>query len=139
MKIKYTFLIIIAVLITNCKPDEHEGKGLKLVNDSSIDVYFYNSEDFTIGHFSDTILPMEKPLGLQSIIANGSSGKYVDPNWNQIYSELPEGKFSVYVFSSEIVDSSPWNEIRANNLVLKRIDLTFEELEDSDYTFTYSE
>ena len=139
MKIPKLFITSIALIILGCIPDDYVGKGLELVNNSSTDVYFYNSEDFTVGHFPDTLLPIEKPIGLQPIVANGSSGKYVDPNWPLIYSELPEGKFSIYVFSKEEVDNSDWEQIQTNYSILKRIDFTFEELKNSDYTLIYDE
>jgi len=135
----FNYIILMILVLSSCHPDNNDGKGLLFINNSSSDVYFYNSEDFSVGHFPDTILPIEKPIGLQPIIANGKSGKYVDPNWTEIYSQLPDDKFTVYVFSKEIVDNTLWQEIRDNYLILQRFDITFEELKSSDYTITYNE
>lgn len=127
------------LIILSCHPDNNPGKGLSLENASDLDVYFYSSEIFETGHFPDTLLPEVRPLGLQFIMANGASGKFVDPNWEEIFDRLPQNKFTMFVLSAEIVDNTEWEEIRNNNLTLRRFDISLDELESSDYTIRYEE
>ncbi len=139
MKRKFNLIILPFLLLTlafTCEPD-NDGKALLLVNNSDLDVYFHHSSDLSVGHFPDTILPNERPIGLQPIIANGRSGTLINPDWNSIYSNLPDGKYSMYVFSKQQVDTTDWEIIAENNLILARIDKTRNELEESDYTFEF--
>lgn len=131
------YILLISFIFNSCVRNDDYEKALSLVNDSSKDVYFYNSEDFSKGHFPDTLLPMEKPIGLQFVKMNGKSGKYVNPDWDFRYSIMPESKFTVFVLNANLVDSIPWIEIREDYEILARYDITLEELEESNYTIKY--
>ena len=141
MKRKISLIILPFSLLTlafTCETD-NDGKALLLINNSDLDVYFYQSPDLSVGHFPDTILPIERPIGLQQIMANGRSGTFTNPDWNSIYSDLPDGKYSMYVFSKQQVDTTDWEIIAENNFILARIDKTQNELEQSDYTFEFND
>ncbi|RZK10421.1 MAG: hypothetical protein EOO46_10820 [Flavobacterium sp.] len=135
---KIKFYIIFLVFITSCKDDDVDGS-LLLINDSDKNVYFYCFQDYPLMHYPDTILPVERPYGMQFIKKNGASGKFTNPSWDNIYSQLPDGKFSMYVFDADLVDAVPWSKIKSNYRVLQRFDLTLYDLQNSNYTIKYSE
>lgn len=43
----------------------------------------------------------------------------------------------VYVFDAETLEITPWDTVKANYMVLKRYDLSLEDLKKSDFTITY--
>lgn len=54
-----------------------------------------------------------------------------------IYSSIKSGIMMVYVFDGPTLETKGWDYIKANNLVLKRYDLTLKDLEDMNWTITY--
>ena len=136
VKITLVFLIL---LLTGCPEDKYPGTVLGVQNNSSSAVYFWYSSDYTIHHFPDISLPEAKPLYFTSVAANSGAGMGEDdPDWIDIYSQLPDGKFTVFVFSKDVVDNTPWETVRDDYLILERFDVTLEELKALDYTLTYS-
>ena len=44
---------------------------------------------------------------------------------------------SVFIFDSEILENIEWKEIRDNYMILKRYDLSLEDLQKLDFTLYY--
>ena len=51
---------------------------------------------------------------------------------------VPSGILMVYVFDAQTLDEQGWDYIKANDLVLKRYDLTLKDLENMNWTITYN-
>ena len=60
-------------------------------------------------------------------------------NWERAYEPINAklGIIMFYVFDAKIYDEKGWDYIKTNNLVLKRYDLTLQNLEDMNWTITY--
>jgi hypothetical protein len=43
----------------------------------------------------------------------------------------------VFVFNAGLLETIPWDTIKANYLVMKRYDLSLPDLEEMDWTITY--
>jgi len=50
---------------------------------------------------------------------------------------IPSDTLMVYVFDSEILESTPWETVKANYLILKRYDLSLQDLKNANWTITY--
>lgn len=50
---------------------------------------------------------------------------------------IKSGIMMVYVFDGSTLEAKGWDYIKANNLVLKRYDLTLEDLENMNWTIMY--
>lgn len=127
------------VFIVACEPNEHGQNALTIKNNSSERIYSWYSGNYSQHHFPDTILPISIPVYIGSISAgNISLASGVDPNWNNIFSQLPEGKFSVYFFETYPETQEDWDELR-NNMeeLVERKDVTYEELKANDYVIEY--
>ncbi len=46
-------------------------------------------------------------------------------------------KLYVFVFDSQVLEANTWDDVKTNNLVLKRYDLTLQDLKNSNWTITY--
>lgn len=125
------------ILINSCVPDQFAGKALNVNNNSDENIYFWISADYAVYHFPDTILPATKPLYINFAPANGGAGSGgTDPDWINIYCQLPQGKLSVYFFDKYANNQQEWADVRESNLILRK-DVTLEDLKNSDYIIYY--
>jgi hypothetical protein len=130
-------ICLFVLLINSCVPDEELGKALNVSNNSDERIYFWISDDYSKYHYPDTILPISKPLYINSVEAHGGAGSGgIDPNWNDIFSRLPQGKLSIYFFEEYATDQQEWEDIRVNHMVLRK-NVTIEELKSNDYIIYY--
>lgn len=137
MKIKIITLFFILFLPMFCHVKRHEGGSLGIKNNSAEMIYFWYSGDYEKHHYPDTLLPTTLPLYINMASPGNiaGAGPY-DPDWNKIFSELPEGLFSVYFFDSYPENQEEWDEIRLKNNFI-RIETTLEELDAKDYLIHY--
>lgn len=50
---------------------------------------------------------------------------------------IPYDTLMVYVFDSEVLESTSWETVKANYLILKRYDLSLQDLKNTNWTITY--
>lgn len=50
---------------------------------------------------------------------------------------LPSDTLMVYVFDADVLETTPWETVISDNLILKRYDLSLEDLQNSDWTISY--
>jgi len=50
---------------------------------------------------------------------------------------IPSDTLMIYVFAGQVLNTTPWDIVKANHLVLKRYDLSLEDLQKLDWTITY--
>ncbi|HZH68916.1 MAG TPA: hypothetical protein VFD80_00510 [Flavobacteriaceae bacterium] len=138
---KLFLLILIPILLTGCPSDDTIGsKSLCIKNKSDKEMFFWFSYDFPHHHFPDTILPVQLPLLVRGAGSGGCVGSNAgySPSWETIFSELPEGLFSVYFFETYPENQEDWDELRENmEELIYRKDTSFEELEANDYIIEY--
>ena len=139
------FLIMIIVSMASCV-DKNPGKPLYIRNNSDKTVYCWYAHwiydnNHTNYHYPDTVLPatMPSPYKIRDIIpysASSVGSVSLIPNWEKIFSKLPESKFSVYFFTERPETQEEWNSIRKNyNLIRK--DVTYQKFIDNDYIIDY--
>ena len=46
-------------------------------------------------------------------------------------------KVMVFVFDAQVLETTPWDTVKAKYLVLKRYDLSLQDLESMNWTITY--
>jgi len=51
--------------------------------------------------------------------------------------EIPSGVLMVYIFDAGVLESTPWSTVVTNYMVLKRFDLSLQNLGEMDWTITY--
>jgi hypothetical protein len=75
---------------------------------------------------------------MNSAAINSNSKKEFKSNW--IYSLTYNGDSGImhgFIFDKQTVVEQPWDTIVENNLVLKRYDLSLQDLESMNWTITY--
>ena len=129
--------VLLVLFMASCHPEKFPGKALSIKNNSPERIYFWYSNNYNIFHYPDTSLPLEIPLYINSADSNSGAGAGAnDPDWVEIYSQLPEGKFSIYFFDELATTQEEWDDIRLNHMILRK-DITFEELKNNDYIIYY--
>ena len=57
--------------------------------------------------------------------------------WRDIFKELPKDTLSIFIFSSDTLNKYSWEEVRRDYKILKRYDLSIQDLELLDYKVYY--
>ena len=131
--------ILLLIFLTACPSDDGLGKSLCVKNNTNQRIYFWYSKDYSVHHFPDTTLQEALPLYINSASANNCAGAgSTNPDWQTIFSQLSEGKFSVYFFETYPETQEDWDELRDNmEELVYRKDTTFEELKANNYIIEY--
>ncbi len=109
---------------------------ISIVNSISIDRGRY----YTNISYPDTILSTKRDF--IGVPQKKSNEKYAfagnSSSWEAIYKHLiPNDTISVFVFDSEVLDTYPWEEVRDEYKILKRYDLSLEDLQKLNFTLHY--
>jgi len=57
--------------------------------------------------------------------------------WDVIYSSLPHDTMSVFIFHSDTLKKYTWEDVRNGYKILKRYDLSLEDLKQMNWKITY--
>jgi hypothetical protein len=134
--------ILILILLISCEAKNTENchKIITVVNKTNKTIYIDQS-----GNYPDVeaYKNLGSPLltGFTKVDANVSTNAVL-PSFGSCYENIyknsvPSGIMMVYVFDGPTLETQGWDYIKANNLVLKRYDLTLKDLEDANWTITY--
>jgi hypothetical protein len=109
---------------------------LTVVNNTDRDKLFVSSfnDDTLINIFSF----LKDDFQMNSAAIKSNSKKEFKSNW--IYSLTYNGDSGImhgFIFDKQTVVEQPWDTIVENNLVLKRYDLSLQDLESMNWTITY--
>lgn len=90
--------------------------------------------------YPDTTVISDKPERFYPIKPGGESKIPLNPsistpmNWKRTF---PHDTLILFVFDNDVIENCSWNTIREDYLILKRFDLSEEDLEHCDWTITY--
>jgi hypothetical protein len=137
----YLLLFSLAVIMTACPEPERQAaidSTIRIVNESDKDLFYF--VDF--GNYPDTHIILTYPLFQSS---NSESYFYISANsfvdrpgpWISEYDRASTSKFMYFLFDKAEVDTLPWDSIRKNYKVLKRWDLSLEEIQAMNWTLEY--
>ena len=109
---------------------------MKIKNNSSIDVFFIESYQYP-----DTSINTSNPGGdkLNHLVTAGTEKvNRSSSSWEYIFSsDLPSDTLVMFIFDSHTLENTPWDTVRKNYLILKRYDLSYDDLVKMDWTITY--
>jgi len=142
MKMNFIVLIITILLLNQACGDKEENchKTITFKNISNNSLYVVGS----------TFYP-------DSSIYSGIPNPVLDPTHTKVFPEetntrvlwgrdcielafkdlIPSDTMMVYVFDAHLLETTPWDSVKANYMVLKRFDLSIEDLENSNWIITY--
>ncbi len=110
-------------------------------------VYVRNTSSRTIyasvyGHYPDTAITDPNPaLSPETFKLEPNETKpiYNSRDCVEVYYEqvLASDKLMFFVFDAEVLESTPWEEVRQNYQVLKRYDLGLQDLRERNFTIVF--
>lgn len=109
---------------------------IRMHNDSDIPIYAFISYDYP-----DTGLNFQRP-GIDRL-SNSTSPHYwcdIRDESKCIETKMHENgaeKLTVFIFDKQLIDTTPWSQIRQNYQVLKRSYYTLDELKDLNFELVY--
>jgi hypothetical protein len=120
--------LVCLILLTGCVVDPVGDSTITIVNNSDKTLRFYFDS-------SQVIEPISSPFE-GTILTIQPYNKIALNNWwkKQINSSL---NTRLFLFDKAVIDGVPWDTIRANNMYLKRIDLSVKTLDSLNWTLTY--
>ena len=131
-------LIFIVVISTGCPENFGEPDSRIIIDNNAQEEisYFYQINDK-----KDTLLE-NFPFALTS---ENTESRSIQPQnhdtligpFKAVLDENPENLLYLYLFSSEVIDTVPWDSIVSNYQILRRYDLTLDDLEAMSWTVEY--
>lgn len=130
-----TFICIIFFAATCNSEDEDCHKSIDIINNSGDAIYF----DYSLS-YPDTLTLYPNPSldpGYFRIPENSSKK---DVYRGCIESKLmtnSEGKIMYFIYDATTLETVPWDTVVKNYMILKRYDLSLEDLQGMNWTITY--
>ena len=129
IKMKILCFLVVLMLKACEAPDVHHY--FKINNDANHMISYYVGESYP-----DTLIVQTKPV-LKTVQSNSSFKESDWGTWDERYSKIEGGKISVFIFHTDTLNKYIWKEARDDYMILKRYDLSLEDLEQLDFTITY--
>ncbi len=133
---KYCLILSLFVIILSghsCENKYYDFR-LKVFNDSNKTLYamFYQS-------FPDTALGQHSPF-VSTYDRIGPGETYTlrrGGTWEMAFEEDINEKLMIFIFDAYVIDNKPWETVRKNYMILKRYDLSFEDIVKLNWIVTY--
>jgi len=129
-------LIVILSLLVTCKNENDNcHRFILIVNDSKNAIYFHPSASYP-----DTLTLYPNPtLSPESFkIENQSSKKDISRDCIEgIIKTTQHETIMYFIYDANLLETTSWDTIVKYYMILKRYDLTIEDLQRSDWTITY--
>lgn len=137
--IKYTLLMFTVVLLmaNSCGKLMETWYSIKVENKTSKALRVTaGCSKFMMNSYPDTTLPSNKPFLLNVSPKNYNHLDHSFP-WEVIIQGLPADTLSIYIFDADTLNTYDWRSIKEGYKILKRYDLSLDDLKKSNWTITY--
>jgi hypothetical protein len=126
---KIAICILGVLLLKTCKfPDE--GVFFTITNNANHSINYYIGESYP-----DTLIVRDKPDMLSTLLPHSSYKPAFWGTWQDRFSKIE--KISVFIFHTDTLSKYTWEEVADKYMVLKRYDLSLEDLKQRNFTVTY--
>ncbi len=113
-----------------------------------IDIYIVRDDlNGSIKPYPDTLLPERKkyinkhnkevPILISNIESNRWFNESSVINWEDIFNSLPKDTLSIFIFHTDTLNKYSWEEVRNGYKILKRYDLSLQDIERLNYNVPY--
>ncbi len=145
---RYLFFILLLFVFTHCEKFAMDRKyNLKLKNNSDHSIAYLAGQNFIyktyvpIGPniYPDTGLTIDA-IPFDLIIEPGEVGEIIPSSSVKIsdyFKDLPADTLSIYIFHLDTLKNNTIEDIQSGYKILKRYDLSLEDLEHLDYKLSY--
>jgi hypothetical protein len=129
---KTIICIYIFVVISGCYRD-YNLKSVKFINNNSnVSVFFTRSNAFPDTSLSDIGFCCSDKLNPKtSCVSNLLDG------WEDEFKRNENKMLMIFVLDAQVVETVPWDTVEKQYPVLKRYDLTMEDMDSLNWTITY--
>ena len=139
------YLFTTLFFVSCAKPKNTEGSHdyITFINKTNMSLYIHpDSYGYPIPDSYKTYVnsPVDGNKVKLKIEPNESNTKALTAyNWERAYEPIntKSGIIMFYVFDAKTYDEKGWDYIKANSLVLKRYDLSLQDLKNSNWTISY--
>ncbi|MCK9617890.1 MAG: hypothetical protein M0R21_08655 [Lentimicrobiaceae bacterium] len=137
LTIKPIYLIILGLLTINttCNKVNNEDLKLRVNNMSNIPIYTAWTIDYPDTSFNHVANPIYNPQ-IHKIEAYSIQKNYYGAPSKGLFNDKVD-TISVFIFDAHVLETAPWDTVKANYLVLKRYDLSLQDLQIMNWTITY--
>lgn len=133
---KRSLYILILLIISSCDEVYEEFSVITLKNNTGKLLYYDIGTIESNIVYPDTLLPNSRDsMKLRPISGNVFTGNKTD--WSERINQIPSDTLSIYFFYSDTLDTFNWQEIKSGYKVLKRYDLSLEDLKQIDYKVSF--
>ena len=136
----FTSAIILSLVITMSNCGKKTGREIIGLQNNYHDTIYVLAALPGMGHvYPDTVLPTNRPgmryvpPGKKWVISETGMGG----TWTSIFSNLPSDTLSIYLFDANTLSGYDWSQIRDGYIILKRYDLSLQDLKNRNFTITY--
>ncbi|MGG7035114.1 MAG: hypothetical protein ACI7YS_07970 [Flavobacterium sp.] len=112
--------------------------GVMVTNNSSAEIRVLLADEHAAKQYPDTTLPASKPALQKAPVGKSCYFDYRTPMEENI-KKLPADTLSVYFIDNAIYENEPWDSVRIHYKILKRLDLSIEDLRNMNWTIIYDE
>lgn len=135
--LKAIFIFTVSILCLTACPEEiiDYDMEVRIINNSEEDIIWYSYSSMP----KDTTLMDNFPwYKSQDILINSGSSDVEQTETELLQSVLVNGYKRYYIFNYDSVSTIPWERIRDEYIVAKRVDFaSWEKLEECNFTITY--
>jgi len=133
---KPIYLILSCLLIVNSTCDKVKNEGLKLqVNNISEKAIYVSwtrdNSDTSINHLVNPTYNSQ----INKVEAHSVQKDYYGAPSQAFFKYIDT--LSVFIFDAQVLESTPWDTVKAKYIVLKRYDLSLDDLNRMNWTITY--
>lgn len=128
-------LAVLILTVSSCRVNYYDTR-LDFVNNSDSSIYvsvsdFYKDTSYVYVNY----YPGNSPDKYK--IQSGETKSSIKPigTWERVYEQ--QDTLAFYVFDAKVLETTSWDTIKSKYLVLKRYDLSFDDLEKLNWTITY--
>ena len=133
-RLKALFPLCILMLL-GCGTSDDRFYGITFQNASEDHILFYMADIHAPSAYPDTVIVEE---AFSRALGPGSNEiRYADTEWREVLAQLPSDTLSVFIVDQTVVFLEGWESIKEDYLVLKRYDLSIQDLETLNYQLTY--
>lgn len=133
--IYFVLTLMFVSLCAACKDVSGYDTRLIIINNSDVNIFFslgYTYPDTTIRDYNPTA-----STATFEVKAKSSKHYSVICCWESLIEDLPADILMIFVFDADTLEQVPWEEIRSEYKILKRYDLSLQDLKNMDWMILY--
>ncbi|MFN8208940.1 MAG: hypothetical protein U0T82_16260 [Bacteroidales bacterium] len=128
-------LVSLCLLIASMTCKKEEYLKLRINNTTNAPIYTAWTRDFPDTTFTYMLNPTLNPQ-TDRVEAKSLQKKHYYSLTNDIFDAWVD-TISVFIFDAQLLDSTPWDTVKAKYLVLKRYDLSLDDLNRMNWIINY--